>query len=86
MRNRVHYADLAELEEAPRARGYAMTPLKTAFGKRHGWEIQREIQHVMLVGAYRRTGRTWCRGATVYEASLWRLLKKLDPEHFKVSR
>jgi len=57
-----------------------VSPLKTAFGKRHGWEIQ----HFMLVGAFRSTGKTWCRGATCYELKLWRLLKKLDPEQFKV--
>ena len=55
---------------------------KTAFGRRHGWEIQ----HFMLGPRHfwRLTGKTWCRGATHYELKLWRLLKKLDPEQFKV--
>jgi len=61
-----------------------MTLLKTAFGKRHGWEIQflRGFRPVV----WRLTGRDWCRGATVHEVALWRLLKKLDPEQFKVTR
>ena len=61
-----------------------MTPLKTAFGKCHGWEIQ----HLMLGPKHywRLTGRDWCREATAYELALWRLLKKLDPEQFRVSR
>ena len=59
-----------------------MTPLKTAFGKRHGWEIQ----HFRGLRFDRMTGKDWCRVATFYERALWRRLKKLDPEQFKVSR
>ena len=61
-----------------------MTPLKTAFGKRHGWEIQavRGFRPVM----WRMTGKDWCHSATKQEVTLWRLLKKLDPEQFKVTR
>ena len=59
-----------------------MTPLKTAFGKRHGWEVQRyEFDRQYF---NRLTGKTWSREASAFELILWRLLKKLDPEQFKV--
>jgi hypothetical protein len=64
--------------------GPAMTPLKTAFGKRRGWEIQRVERFTPIV--WRMPGVNWCRVATSYEVKLWQLLKKLDPEQFKVSR
>jgi len=61
-----------------------MTPLKTAFGKRHGWEIQRVMLGQRVY--WRVAGKDWNSGATRHEITLWRLLKKLDPEQFKVSR
>ena len=63
-----------------------MTPLKTAFGKRHGWEIQHLRVGSRRYTIQRLTAKDFCREANCYELALWNLLKKLDPEQFKVSR
>jgi len=58
--------------------------VKTRWGKRRGWEIQH-----FMVGTkhfYRVTGRGWCHMASPQEIQMWRVLKKLRPEDFKVSK
>ena len=56
--------------------------VKTHWGKRRGWEIQ----HLML-GTMSYDRVTWvggCRPATPEEVEMWRELKRLKPEEFKV--
>lgn len=48
--------------------------MRTPWGKRRGWEIQRLVIRGRVF--WRLTGRNWCRDAEVVELALWRALPK----------